>query len=37
MLPLILAHLFSMALVRDIFAKQMRQGQGPVAEAAGNA
>jgi hypothetical protein len=37
MLPLILAHLFSMALVRDIFAKQMRQGKGPVAAPAGNA
>jgi hypothetical protein len=42
MLPLILAHLFSMALVRDIFAKQMQQGKGPgiggaAAPAAGNA
>jgi hypothetical protein len=37
MLPLILAHLFSMSLMRDIFAKQMLQGKGPVAAAAGNA
>jgi hypothetical protein len=29
MLPLILAHLFSMSIVRDIFAKQMQQGKGP--------
>jgi hypothetical protein len=29
MLPLILAHLFSVSLVRDIFAKQMQQGKGP--------
>jgi hypothetical protein len=42
MLPLILAHLFSVALVREIFAKQMEQGKGPgfdgaAAPAAGNA
>jgi hypothetical protein len=41
MLPLILAHLFSVSLVRDIFAKQMQQGKGPqvpgLAEPAGNA
>jgi hypothetical protein len=29
MLPLVMAHLFSMALVREIFAKQMQQGKGP--------
>ena len=29
MLPLIHAHLFSMSLVREIFAKQMQQGKGP--------
>ena len=29
MLPLIYAHLFSMSLVREIFAKQMQQGKGP--------
>jgi hypothetical protein len=29
MLPLILAHLFSMSIVRDIFAKQVQQGKGP--------
>jgi hypothetical protein len=29
MLPLILAHLFSMALVREVFAKQIQQGKGP--------
>jgi len=41
MLPLILAHLFSVSLVRDVFAKQMQQGKGPhvaaAAEPAGNA
>ena len=35
MLPLILAHLFSVSLVRDIFAKQMQQGKGPNVAAAG--
>jgi hypothetical protein len=29
MLPLILAHLFSVSLVRDIFARQIQQGKGP--------
>ncbi|HEY0028442.1 MAG TPA: SapC family protein [Allosphingosinicella sp.] len=29
MLPLVMAHLFSMALVRDIFGKQVQQGKGP--------
>ena len=44
MLPLVYAHLFSMSLVREIFAKQMQQGKGPqipglgaAAPAAGNA
>ena len=44
MLPLIMAHLFSMQLVRDIFARQVQQGKGPqmpglgaAAPAAGNA
>jgi hypothetical protein len=42
MLALILAHLFSMALVREIFAKQVQLGKGPpvpsaAAPAAGNA
>jgi len=29
MLPLIMAHLFSMAMVRDVFGKQIMQGKGP--------
>ncbi len=29
MLPLVMAHLFSMQMVRDIFAKQIQQGKGP--------
>jgi hypothetical protein len=29
MLALILAHLFSMSLVREVFARQMQQGKGP--------
>jgi hypothetical protein len=29
MLPLIMSHLFSLALMREIFAKQVRQGSGP--------
>jgi hypothetical protein len=41
MLPLILAHLFSVSLVRDVFAKQMQQGKGPsvpgLSATAGNA
>ena len=28
-LPLIMAHLFSLSVIRDIFARQMRQGTGP--------
>jgi SapC len=43
MLPLVMAHLFSMAMVREIFGKQLQQGKGPqlpptaAAPAAGNA
>ncbi|HEX8578340.1 MAG TPA: SapC family protein [Allosphingosinicella sp.] len=40
MLPLIVAHLFSLSLVREIFAKQVQQGKGPQANLgapAGNA
>jgi hypothetical protein len=42
MLPLIMAHLFSLALIREIFAKQVQQGKGPqlpgaAGPAAGNA
>jgi hypothetical protein len=41
MLPLVLAHLFSLSLIRDLFAKQLQQGKGPaipgIAAAAGNA
>jgi SapC len=41
MLPLILAHLFSLSLIRDLFAKQLQQGKGPaipgIAAPAGNA
>ncbi|HEX8669722.1 MAG TPA: SapC family protein [Allosphingosinicella sp.] len=29
MLPLIMAHLFSMAVMRDVFGKQLQQGKGP--------
>ena len=29
MLPLILAHLFSVSLVREVFARQIQQGKGP--------
>ena len=29
-LPLIMAHLFSLAVIREIFARQVRQGTGPV-------
>jgi hypothetical protein len=29
MLPLVMAHLFSMAMVRDLFGKQVMQGKGP--------
>ena len=31
LLPLVFAHLFSLELVREIFAKQVTQGKGPVA------
>ena len=41
MLPLVMAHLFSMALVREIFGRQVQQGKGPqqlaAAAPAGNA
>jgi hypothetical protein len=41
MLPLIIAHLFSVSMVREIFAKQLQQGKGPalpgMAPPAGNA
>ena len=30
MLPLVYAHLFSLAQIREIFARQVRQGKGPV-------
>ena len=29
MLPLILAHLFSLSLIRELFSKQLQQGKGP--------
>ena len=29
MLPLIMAHLFSLQLIREIFGKQVQQGKGP--------
>ena len=29
-LPLIMAHLFSLSVIRDIFARQVQQGNGPV-------
>ena len=32
LLPLVFAHLFSLELVREIFAKQVSQGKGPVAQ-----
>lgn len=34
MLPLVYAHLFSLALMRDVFAKQMRTGRAPQAPSA---
>lgn len=34
MLPLIVSHLFSLSLIRDIFGMQMAQGKGPAAQAA---
>jgi SapC len=37
MLALIYAHLFSVQLIRDVFAKQMMQGKGPQAPAVGAA
>jgi hypothetical protein len=37
LLPLIFAHLFSLELMRDIFARQVQLGKGPVALAAANA
>ena len=37
MLPLIHAHLFSLQLVRDIFALQVQQGKVPVADGAATA
>jgi hypothetical protein len=37
MLPLVMAHLFSLTLMRDIFAKQMHQGKGPQGQAQGQA
>ena len=30
-LPLIMAHLFSLSVIREIFGRQLRQGSGPVA------
>jgi hypothetical protein len=30
MLPLIMAHLFSLSVVREIFARQVQQGTGPI-------
>ena len=35
MLPLLYAHLFSLQLMRDVFAKQMMQGKGPQVQPAG--
>ena len=37
MIALIFAHLFSLDLTRDIFARQIRQGKGPVTQQAANA
>ena len=37
LLPLIYAHLFSLAQARDIFARQVRQGKGPVPQVGGAA
>ena len=34
LLPLVFAHLFSLELVREIFAKQVTQGKGPVPQPA---
>jgi hypothetical protein len=30
MLPLVYAHLFSLGQIRDVFARQVQQGKGPV-------
>jgi hypothetical protein len=30
MLPLIFAHLFSLSHIRDLFARQVAQGKGPI-------
>jgi hypothetical protein len=35
MLPLIMAHLFSLTIMRDLFAKQMQQGKVPVQQQQG--
>jgi hypothetical protein len=37
LLPLIYAHLFSLSLIRDVFAKQTMLGKGPIPAPAGNA
>ena len=34
MLPLIMAHLFSLAVIRDVFGRQVMQGKGPQGEKA---
>ena len=31
LLPLLYAHLFSLSLIRDLFARQVQQGKGPIA------
>ena len=33
LLPLIYAHLFSLAQIRDLFARQVAQGKGPMSAA----
>jgi len=33
LLPLIYAHLFSLAQIRDLFARQVAQGKGPMSVA----
>jgi hypothetical protein len=30
-LPLVMAHLFSLSVIREIFGRQIQQGTGPVA------
>lgn len=37
MLPLVMAHLFSLPMIREIFAKQQQQGKGPKIPTAGEA